>query len=275
MQALVGVCDIFRADNVKKGIMVDLTKIEAIHGWARPTSIIAVRSFISLVGCYRGFVEGFSTMLHHWLGWLANVFLLCDLSSVSWAFEGLRSCLLLVLFWVFLLRTRLYHILWCIWCCLWVCSDAAGLSCYLCFWNVASSRAQLSYSWPKVGSSSFHAQNLKALLIQNLLQGIQISSQPLLCHELEGKGHNSRQRCWVELLADYDISILHCSGKTNIVVDTLSRKAVSMVSLTYLPIREWPLPLDIRSLANGMVRLDISDSRQILVFVGAQSSLFD
>jgi len=43
------------------GIIVDPTKIEAIRGWARPTSMTDVRSFIGLAGYYRRLVEGFST----------------------------------------------------------------------------------------------------------------------------------------------------------------------------------------------------------------------
>lgn len=46
----------------KNDIMVDLAKIEAIHGWARPTSVTKVRSFIDLVGYCRWFVKGFSTI---------------------------------------------------------------------------------------------------------------------------------------------------------------------------------------------------------------------
>ncbi|XP_055800378.1 uncharacterized protein LOC129869792 [Solanum dulcamara] len=86
---------------------------------------------------------------------------------------------------------------------------------------------------------------------------------------------NSIQRHWIELLVDYDISILYHSGKANIVVDALSWKAGNMDSLAYLPILERPLALDIHSLDNRMVRLDIIYSGPILAFVGARSSTLD
>lgn len=67
-----------------------------------------------------------------------------------------------------------------------------------------------------------------------------------------------RQWRWLELLKDYDITILYHPGKANVVADALSRKAVSMGSLTYIHVRERPLVVDVKALANRFVRLDIS-----------------
>ncbi|WMV08260.1 hypothetical protein MTR67_001645 [Solanum verrucosum] len=52
---------------------------------------------------------------------------------------------------------------------------------------------------------------------------------------------NSRKRRWIELLKDYDLSILYHPGKANVVADALSRKAVSMGSLAFLSVEERPL----------------------------------
>ena len=41
------------------GITVDPNKIEAVVNWDRPTNVSKVRSFLSLAGYYRRFVEGF------------------------------------------------------------------------------------------------------------------------------------------------------------------------------------------------------------------------
>ena len=45
---------------------------------------------------------------------------------------------------------------------------------------------------------------------------------------------NLRQRRWLELLKDYDMTILYHPGKENVVADALSRKAVSMGSIAML-----------------------------------------
>lgn len=49
---------------------------------------------------------------------------------------------------------------------------------------------------------------------------------------------NSCQRWWIELLAYY-------SGKSNMEVDALSQKMVSMGNLAHLIVEEWALALDI------------------------------
>ena len=45
-----------------KGIRVDSQKIEVVKEWPRPTSVANIRSFLGLVGYYRRFVEGLSSM---------------------------------------------------------------------------------------------------------------------------------------------------------------------------------------------------------------------
>lgn len=49
---------------------------------------------------------------------------------------------------------------------------------------------------------------------------------------------NAPQRRRMELLKDYDISILHYPGKANVVVDALSRKAVSVGSLESISVSQ-------------------------------------
>ncbi|XP_070004692.1 uncharacterized mitochondrial protein AtMg00860-like [Nicotiana sylvestris] len=46
----------------REGIKVDPQKIAAVKNCPRPTTPIEIRSFLGLVGHYRKFVEGFSTL---------------------------------------------------------------------------------------------------------------------------------------------------------------------------------------------------------------------
>ncbi|CAL8119337.1 unnamed protein product [Prunus armeniaca] len=45
-----------------EGIYVDPRKVEAVVNWVQPTSVTELRSFLGLVGYYRRFVEGFSSI---------------------------------------------------------------------------------------------------------------------------------------------------------------------------------------------------------------------
>ncbi|XP_070040015.1 uncharacterized protein [Nicotiana tomentosiformis] len=83
-----------------------------------------------------------------------------------------------------------------------------------------------------------------------------------------------RHRRWLKLLKDYDITILYHLGKANVVVDALSRKAVSMGSLAFLHIGERPLAVDVQALANRFMRLDISEPSRVLACMVSRSYFF-
>ena len=46
----------------EKGVEVDPRKTEAIKNWQKPLTPTDIRSFLGLVGYYRRFVEGFSSI---------------------------------------------------------------------------------------------------------------------------------------------------------------------------------------------------------------------
>ena len=69
---------------------------------------------------------------------------------------------------------------------------------------------------------------------------------------------NLRQRRWLELLKDYDCTILYHPGKANVVADALSRK--SMRSLAHVSVHQRPLVKEVRECLNDEVMLSISEA---------------
>ncbi|XP_060216647.1 uncharacterized protein LOC132644107 [Lycium barbarum] len=94
-------------------------------------------------------------------------------------------------------------------------------------------------------------------------------------HVFNQRDLNSRQRRWMELLKDYDITILFHPRKVNVVADVSSRKGVSIGSLSHLIVGEHPLVMEVQSLANSIVRLDISEPRYVLACVEANEAILN
>ena len=79
----------------------------------------------------------------------------------------------------------------------------------------------------------------------------------------------------MELLKDYDVTILYHPGKANIVADALSRKAGNMRSLAHLQVSRRPLSREIQTLANDFMRLKVNEKGGFLSSVEARSSFLD
>ena len=89
------------------------------------------------------------------------------------------------------------------------------------------------------------------------------------------KDLNLRQRRWMELRKDYDITILYHPGKANVVADALSRKAESMSSLAHLQVSRRPLAKEVQTWANDFMRLEVLEEGGFLACVEARSSFLD
>ena len=79
----------------------------------------------------------------------------------------------------------------------------------------------------------------------------------------------------MELLKDYDITILYHPGKANVVVDALSRKEGSMGSLAHLQVSRRPLAREVHTLAKDFMRLEVNEKGGFLACVEARSSFLD
>ncbi|KAF3654170.1 hypothetical protein FXO38_15269 [Capsicum annuum] len=78
---------------------------------------------------------------------------------------------------------------------------------------------------------------------------------------------NMRQRHWLKLCKDYNLTILYYPTKANVVVNAISQISTNMGSLVHSLTQESLLALEIQSLADQMVRLNISTPEHILAFV--------
>ena len=79
----------------------------------------------------------------------------------------------------------------------------------------------------------------------------------------------------MELLKDYDITILYHPGKANVVADALSRKAGRIGSLAQLQASRRPLSREVQILANDLMRLEVNEKGGFLARVEARSSFLD
>ena len=79
----------------------------------------------------------------------------------------------------------------------------------------------------------------------------------------------------MELLKDYDITILYYPGKANVVADALSRKAGNMGSLAHLQASRRPLAREVQILANDLMILEVNEKGGLLDGVKARSSFLD
>ncbi|XP_069145419.1 uncharacterized protein [Solanum lycopersicum] len=89
------------------------------------------------------------------------------------------------------------------------------------------------------------------------------------------KNLNLRKRRWMELLKDYDITILYHPGKANVVADAFSRKVGSMGSLAHLQVSRRPLAREVQTLANDFMRLKVLEKGGFLARVEVRSSFLD
>ncbi|XP_070017874.1 uncharacterized protein [Nicotiana sylvestris] len=225
-------CKVLQID----GIQVDPKKIEAVQSWPRPSSATKIRSFLSLAGYYSRFVQGFSSIA------LPLTKLTQKNAPFVWSdeceesFQKLKLALTTTPVLVLPSASGSYT----------VYCDAliVGIDCVLMQEGrvIAYSSRQL-----KPHEKNYHVHDLD------------------LQHLFKQKDLNLRQRRWLELLKDYDITILYHPGKANVVADALIRKAISMGSLAYIPVGERPLAVDVQALANQMVRVQHDDARYVTV----------
>ncbi|GJW61734.1 reverse transcriptase domain-containing protein [Tanacetum coccineum] len=206
-----------------QGIHVDPAKIESIKDWASPKTPMEIRQFLGLVGYYRRLIEGFSKIAK------PVTKLTQKKVAFEWgdkqeaAFQTLKNklCSAPILA---LPQGANNFIVYC---------DAShkGLGAVL-----IQNEKVIAYASPqlKIHEKNYTTHDLKLGAVvfalknwRHYLYGTKCTvfiDHKSLQYILDQKELNMRQRCWLELLSDYDCEIRYHPGKANVVADALSRK---------------------------------------------------
>jgi hypothetical protein len=206
----------------RDGIEVDPSKIETMVKWERPTNVHEIRSFLGLVGYYRRFVKGFSTLSgpltaltkkHVHYVWSDE----CEAS-----FQELKRRLVTAP--ILTLPSSKEGFV--------VYSDASqnGLGCVL-----MQQEKVIAYASKQLKNHErnypTHDLELEAIVFslkiwRHYLYGARCeiyTDHKSLKYIFTQKDLNMRQRRWLKLIKDYDCCIFYHPSKVNVVADALSR----------------------------------------------------
>ncbi|GJS20969.1 putative reverse transcriptase domain-containing protein [Tanacetum coccineum] len=206
-----------------RGIHVDPAKIESIKDWASPKTPTEIRQFLGLAGYYRRFIEGFSKIAKSMtkLTQKGVKFDWGDKQEAAFQLLKQKLCSAPILA---LPEGSEDFIAYC---------DASkkGLGAVLMQREKVISYASRQL---KIHEKNYTTHDLElgavvfALKIwRHYLYGTKcmvFTDHKSLQHILDQKELNMRQRCWLELLSDYDCEIRYHPGKANVVADALNRK---------------------------------------------------
>ncbi|GJU70904.1 putative reverse transcriptase domain-containing protein, partial [Tanacetum coccineum] len=257
--------------DLSQGIHVDPAKIESIKDWASPKTPTEIRQFLGLAGYYQRFIEGFlkvaksMTKLTH------------KKVSFEWGdkqeatFQTLKDklCSTPILAENFIVYCDASH---------------KGLGVVL-----MQNKKVIDYAsrqW-KTHEKNYTTHDLELGAVVFALKIWRHYLYETKCtvftdhkglqHILDQKELNMRQRCWLELLSDYDCEIRYRPGKANVVTNALSRKEhikplrVRVLVMTIgldLPRQNLEAQIEAMKLKNieaedlgGMIRKDLSKEK--------------
>ncbi|GKV06387.1 hypothetical protein SLEP1_g18287 [Rubroshorea leprosula] len=253
----------------KDGSSVDPQKIEAVVDWKRPNSVAEIRSFLGLAGYYRRFVGDFSRIA------LPMTRLIRKDTKFEWTPECEKSFLTLKekLVTAPVLALPINGEKFTIY------SDASkkGLGCVLMQKDMVITYASRQLK-PYEENYPTHDLELAAVVFalkiwRHYLYGETceiFTDHKSLKYIFTQKELNMRQRRWLELLKDYDLTISYHPGKANKVADALSRKSsdtASSILATQKELLEDLVKLD--------VELRVDSTTAYLAALKAQSALID
>jgi hypothetical protein len=209
----------------QQGILVDPSKVSTIVDWPRPSNVKEVRSFLGLAGYYRKFVKDFSIIAKPMTKLTQKdvKFQWTDECEIS--FSTLKNSLVTAPILTLPEPGKRFT----------VYSDASlvGLGCVLMQDGkvIAYASRQL-----KKHEQNYPTHDLELAAVvfalkiwRHYLYGEScdiFTDHKSLKYLFTQKELNLRQRRWLELIKDYDLTIQYNPGRANVVADALSRKSV-------------------------------------------------
>nr|GEW83381.1 putative reverse transcriptase domain-containing protein [Tanacetum cinerariifolium] len=175
-----------------RGIHVDPSKIESIKDWASPKTATVIRQFLGLAGYYRRFIEGFSMIARS----------MTKLTQKKVKFEWGEK------------QKESFQIIKQKLCSAPILALLEGSKDFVVYCD-ASIKGLGAVLVQREKVIAYGSRQLKYTVF---------TDHKSLQHILDQKELNMRQRCWLELLSDYDCEIRYHPGKANVVADALSRK---------------------------------------------------
>lgn len=99
------------------------------------------------------------------------------------------------------------------------------------------------------------------------------TNHKILKYIFQQRDLNLRQRRWMELLKDYDCTMLYQLGKANVVAVTFSRK--SMDSLAHIAGVKRPIVNEFQEVVESGIQFELGHSRLFLTHVQIRPTIID
>nr|CAB3502861.1 unnamed protein product [Digitaria exilis] len=208
----------------KDGISVDPSKVQEVLDWQPPTSVHEIRSFLGLAGYYRRFIPDFSRIAKPMTELLKKGVKFEWNDKCEEAFHTLRRLLTSAPVLAQPDCTKPYDV--------YCDASGTGLGCVLMQENRVIAYASRALR-PHEQNYPTHDLELAAVIHalkmwRHYLMGVPCNiytDHKSLKYVFTQAHLNMRQRRWLELAKDYDLSVHYHPGKANVVADALSRKA--------------------------------------------------
>ncbi|WMV30001.1 hypothetical protein MTR67_023386, partial [Solanum verrucosum] len=180
-----------------EGIEVDPKKIDVVKSWPRPLTLSDIRSFFGLAGYYRRFVEAFSSTTSPLMALTQKKAKFIWSEACEKSFQELKD----------ILASALMFTL------------PEGTDGFVVYCDAS-----------RIGLGFVLMQNRKVIAYASRQLKIHEKYYPTHDLDLAAVDLNLRQRRWLELLKDYDMSVLYHPNKANVVADALSRLSIGRVA---------------------------------------------